>query len=116
ADPGLPPDIDRKIAGGRLVRPEDVLTAAEGGNGIDVVFSALPHLTSAEICAPLFGRTVVIDLSADFRLHDPAVFLKAYGAPVPKPELLSRAVYGLTEWHTDEIRKADIIANPGCYP
>jgi N-acetyl-gamma-glutamyl-phosphate reductase len=73
-------------------------------------------LRSAEICAPLFGRTVVIDLSADFRLHDPAVFLKAYGAPVPKPDLLSRAVYGLSEWHTDAIRQADIIAVPGCYP
>ncbi len=83
---------------------------------VDVVFSALPHLKSAEICAPLFGRTVVIDLSADFRLHDPAVFQKAYGVPVPKPDLLPRAVYGLAEWHTDAIRKADIIANPGCYP
>jgi N-acetyl-gamma-glutamyl-phosphate reductase len=116
ADPGLPPDIEQKIPGGRLVSPEEVLKTATGRGGIDVVFSALPHLKSAEICAPLFGTTVVIDLSADFRLHDPAVFLKAYGVPVPKPDLLSRAAYGLTEWHTDAIRKADIIANPGCYP
>jgi len=116
ADPGLPPDIERKIPGGRLVTPQEVLKAAESRGGIDVVFSALPHLKSAEICAPLFGRTVVIDLSADFRLHDPAVFLKAYGVPVPRPDLLSGAVYGLAEWHTDAIKKADIIANPGCYP
>ena len=58
----------------------------------------------------------MIDLSADFRLRDPAVFLKAYGVPVPKPDLLPGAVYGLAEWHTDALKKADIIANPGCYP
>jgi N-acetyl-gamma-glutamyl-phosphate reductase len=110
-DPGLPAAIDGKIPGGLLVSPQAVLDA-----DLDVVFSALPHLKSAEICAPLFGRTVVIDLSADFRLHDPAVFQKAYGVPVPKPDLLPRAVYGLSEWHTDSIRTADIIANPGCYP
>ena len=110
-DPGLPASIEEKIAGGLLVSPQDVLNA-----DLDVVFSALPHLKSAEICAPLFGRTVVIDLSADFRLRDPAVFQKAYGVPVPKPDLLPRAVYGLAEWHTDSIRTADIIANPGCYP
>jgi N-acetyl-gamma-glutamyl-phosphate reductase len=111
ADPGLPATIEEKIPGGLLVSPQEVMEA-----DLDVVFSALPHLKSAEICAPLFGRTVVIDLSADFRLHDPAVFRKAYGAPVPKPELLRRAVYGLAEWHTDAIMAADIIANPGCYP
>jgi N-acetyl-gamma-glutamyl-phosphate reductase len=111
ADPGLPPDIERKIHGGQLVTPQEVLDGK-----FDVVFSALPHLKSAEICAPLFGKTVVVDLSADFRLRDPAVFLKAYGVPVPKPELLARAVYGLSEWHTDALKKADIIANPGCYP
>lgn len=110
-DPGLPGAIDEKIPGGLLVSPQQVLDA-----DLDVVFSALPHLKSAEICAPLFGRTVVIDLSADFRLHDPAVFQKAYGVPVPKPDLLPGAVYGLAEWHTDSIRTADIIANPGCYP
>src|SRR5271157_6046388 len=116
ADPGLPPDIEEKIPGGLLVSPEEVLRAAAGSGGIDVVFSALPHLKSAEICAPLFGTTVVIDLSADFRIHDPAVFASAYGAPAPRPELLPRAVYGLSEWHTEELRGADIIANPGCYP
>jgi N-acetyl-gamma-glutamyl-phosphate reductase len=115
ADPGLPPDIEAKVPGGLLVSPQDVVAAA-GKGGLDVVFSALPHLKSAEICEPLFGKTVVIDLSADFRLRDPAVFLKAYGVPVPKPDLLPGAVYGLSEWHTDSIRKADIIANPGCYP
>jgi N-acetyl-gamma-glutamyl-phosphate reductase len=111
ADPGLPPGIEGKIPGGKLVAPEEVLKGK-----FDVVFSALPHMKSAEICAPLFRTTVVVDLSADFRLRDPAVFLKAYGVPVPKPDLLSCAVYGLAEWHTDSLKKADIIANPGCYP
>ena len=111
ADPGLPPGIEAKIPGGKLVTPEEILKGK-----FDVVFSALPHLKSAEICAPLFRKTVVVDLSADFRLRDPAVFLKAYGVPVPKPSLLSEAVYGLAEWHTDALKKADIIANPGCYP
>jgi N-acetyl-gamma-glutamyl-phosphate reductase len=110
-DPGLPAWIEEKIPGAVLVSPQDVLKA-----DVDVVFSALPHLKSAELCASLFGRTVVIDLSADFRLRDPAVFQKAYGVPVPKPDLLPRAVYGLAEWHTKAIKTADIVANPGCYP
>jgi N-acetyl-gamma-glutamyl-phosphate reductase len=114
-DPGLPPRIEEKIPGALLSSVADALHAALNGE-IDVVFSALPHLKSAEICAPLFGKTVVIDLSADFRIHDPSVFKTAYGSPVPRPELLPRAVYGLSEWHTDALRTADIIANPGCYP
>ena len=114
-DPGLPPSIDEKIPGGILCPVADALRAAGKGE-IDVVFSALPHLKSAEVCAPLFGKTVVIDLSADFRIHDAAAFAAAYGAPAPRPELLPKAVYGLAEWHTDALRTADIIANPGCYP
>ncbi len=115
ADPGLSPAIEEKIRGRTFVSVPDALCAAEKG-GLDVVFSALPHLKSAEVCAPLFGKTVVIDLSADFRLRDPATFQAAYGVPLPKPDLLPRAVYGLAEWHTEAIRKADIVANPGCYP
>lgn len=81
ADPGLPASIEEKVHGGVLVPPADVAAARD----VDVVFSALPHLKSAEVCAPLLGRTVVVDLSADFRLRDPAVFQKAYGVPVPRP-------------------------------
>jgi N-acetyl-gamma-glutamyl-phosphate reductase len=116
-DPGLPADIEQKMAssGGRLAPMADAVKAVEGKN-LDVVFSALPHLKSAELCAPLFGKTVIVDLSADFRLRDPAVFLKAYGVAMPRQDLLSRSVYGLAEWNADAIRKADIIANPGCYP
>ena len=81
----------------------------------DVVFAALPHLASASVCAPFFGKAVVIDLSADFRIKDRAVFAQAYGQEPPRPDLLDQAVYGLAEWHTDAIKNADLIANPGCY-
>ncbi len=81
----------------------------------DVVFAALPHLASASVCAPFFGKSVVIDLSADFRIKDRAVFQRAYGQEPPRPDLLDKAVYGLAEWHTQAIKTADIIANPGCY-
>jgi N-acetyl-gamma-glutamyl-phosphate reductase len=116
-DPGLPSDIEQKMtsSGGKMAPMAEAVKAAESGS-LEVVFSALPHLKSAELCAPLFSKAVVIDLSADFRLHDPAVFLRAYGVPMPRHDLLGKAVYGLAEWHTDAIRKADIIANPGCYP
>jgi N-acetyl-gamma-glutamyl-phosphate reductase len=116
-DAGLPPGIEDKMSasGGMLATMASAVSAAEAG-ALDVVFSALPHLKSAELCAPLFGKTVVIDLSADFRLHDPAVFQSAYGAPMPNPALRDKAVYGLSEWHTESIRMAGIIAVPGCYP
>lgn len=109
-DAGLAGAVD-KAEGGRLLTIEE---AAVGK--VDVVFSALPHLESARLCAPFFGRAVVVDLSADFRLRDGAVFTRAYGEPPPRPDLLPRTVYGLAEWHTAAIRGSDLIANPGCYP
>lgn len=81
----------------------------------DVVFAALPHLASATVCAPFFGSSVVIDLSADFRIKDRQIFAQAYGQEPPRPDLMDQAVYGLAEWHTESIKKADLIANPGCY-
>jgi len=116
-DPGLSPSIEGKMSryGGKLVALDTAVKAASAGE-LDVVFSGLPHLKSAEVCAPLLGKTVVIDLSADFRLKDPATFAKAYGTAMPRPDLSPRAVYGLAEWHTEKIKAADIIAVPGCYP
>ena len=112
-DAGLHPSIVEKInaSEGKLV---DVKQAARMKP--DVVFAALPHLASAEFCSPFFGQSVVIDLSADFRISDPALFQKAYGEKVPREDLLDKAVYGLSEWYKDRIAGADIIANPGCYP
>jgi N-acetyl-gamma-glutamyl-phosphate reductase len=82
----------------------------------DVVFAALPHLTSAEVLDPFYDSAVVIDLSADYRLPDAELFRHAYGSAPPRPDRLDGAVYGLPEWYREEIRHADIIANPGCYP
>lgn len=83
----------------------------------EVVFLALPHGVAAEYAVPLLAAGItVIDLSADFRIHDPAVYSDFYGAPHPAPELLAGAVYGLPEIYPDEIKSARLIASPGCYP
>lgn len=83
---------------------------------VDVVFTALPHAASAPIVASLrkAGLTV-IDLSADFRLRSADAYTKWYG-PHPAPELFGKAVYGLPELRREEIRHAEFVASPGCYP
>ena len=82
-----------------------------------VVFLALPHGVAAEFARPLLKLGCrVIDLSADFRLKDPAAYLDFYGHPHPAPELLAEAVYGLPEVYRAEIAKARLVASPGCYP
>ncbi len=81
----------------------------------DAVFSALPHGASQEVVPELLKSARVIDLSADFRLHDAGVYGTWYGEHKAKG-LLKDAVYGLPELHRDEIRKALLVANPGCYP
>ncbi len=82
----------------------------------DVVFLALPHHASAEAAPPLVEKGAkIIDISADFRLSDLAVYEQWYGAH-PAPGLMPRAVYGLPELHRTEIVGAQIIGNPGCYP
>lgn len=83
----------------------------------EVVFLALPHGVAAEFAIPLLrAGCTVIDLSADFRLRDAATYAEFYGHPHPAPELLQEAVYGLPEVYRDSIRKARLIASPGCYP
>ena len=83
---------------------------------VDVVFFALPPETSLEAAPGFVDSTVVIDLSAAFRLNDPAVYKKWYKHEHAAPGLLPQAVYGLTEWNRDAVRNAGLIANPGCYP
>ena len=83
----------------------------------EVAFLALPHGVAAEFAEPLVaGGCQVIDLSADFRIHDPEVYQQFYGAAHPAPELLAKAVYGLPEWRREAIASASLIASPGCYP
>jgi N-acetyl-gamma-glutamyl-phosphate reductase len=82
--------------------------------GIDLAFCALPHATSQEVIAGLPRDLKVVDLSADFRLRDPAVYEKWYGHPHQALELQAEAVYGLTELYRDEIRGARLVAGTGC--
>lgn len=83
---------------------------------IDVVFCCLPHGTTQPVIAALPKHVKVIDLSADFRLKDPAEYAKWYGHPHQAVELQKEAVYGLTEQARDKIKNARLVANPGCYP
>ncbi len=86
-------------------------------SGARFVFLALPHGLAAEFAGPLLEAGLrVLDLSADFRLHDTAVYEEYYGAPHPAPQLLADAVYGLPEIRPAEIAAAQLVACPGCYP
>src|SRR3970282_1195892 len=93
------------------------LTLGEEIGDVDFAFSALPHAASAEALAPWVRAGVpVVDISADFRLRDPQEYAQWYGAEHPAPDLLQRAVYGLTELNREAVRASRLIANPGCYP
>ncbi|RCS57571.1 N-acetyl-gamma-glutamyl-phosphate reductase [Parvibium lacunae] len=83
----------------------------------DVVFFATPHGVAMAQARELLAAGVrIIDLAADFRLQDTAVFEQWYGMPHTCPELLSEAVYGLPEIHRHALAKARLVGNPGCYP
>ena len=90
--------------------PEEIIGKA------DIVFSALPHGEAMNV-VPNFikGGQKVIDLSADYRLNDLSRYERTYHKH-SSPDLLKEAVYGLPEIHRNDIQKADLIANPGCYP
>ena len=83
----------------------------------NVVFLALPHGMAAEFAKPLlFSGARVLDLSADFRIKDPNVYREFYGHDHPAADLLPRSVYGLPEIYRDQIKGAQLVACPGCYP
>lgn len=83
----------------------------------DVVFFATPNGTAMTLVPVLLEAGVrVVDLSADFRLMDPAVWERWYGMPHACPDLLAEAVYGLPEVNRDRLAGARLVANPGCYP
>ncbi|MDA0705005.1 MAG: N-acetyl-gamma-glutamyl-phosphate reductase [Proteobacteria bacterium] len=94
-----------------MVRIEEV-----DWSGLDAVYCCLPHGTTQEIIAGLPKHLKIVDLSADFRLADPATYAEWYGHEHLAPELQTEAVYGLTELKREAIRGARLIANPGCYP
>ncbi len=83
----------------------------------DIVFTALPHGVSQDRVAELRGANLkVIDLSGDFRYKNQSVYEKWYNQEHRYPELLQESVYGLVELNREQLQKADLIANPGCYP
>ncbi len=84
----------------------------------DLVFCALPHGTTQKVIADLLARMPalkIVDLSADFRLADPAAYARWYAHAHAAPELQKKAVYGLTEIYRDEIKATQLVANPGCF-
>lgn len=92
-------------------------TALRRAGEVDVVFLALPHAESIGPVRAFRGTGVtVIDLSADYRLRDPAIYAKWYGLEHDASDLLREAVYGLCEIYRSSIVGANLIANPGCYP
>lgn len=96
----------------------EALDAARLAEACDLAFLALPHGAAAALAPALLeaGKRV-IDLSGDFRLQDPAAYPLWYRFTHPHPELLADpgVVYGLTEFHRDELRHARLVSNPGCY-
>jgi N-acetyl-gamma-glutamyl-phosphate reductase len=86
-------------------------------DGLDVVFCALPHGQSQQLVPGLLGRVgIVVDLAADFRLKDPALYPTWYGEEHAAPDLLAEAAYGLPELFGDGLAGARLVAAPGCYP
>src|SRR5919198_2935307 len=96
--------------------PDSLVIGADVGNA-EVVFTALPAGEAARQARTWLdeGRTV-IDIGSDFRLREGALYERWYGDAHPAPDLLQEAVYGLTELTRERVRRARIIANPGCYP
>jgi len=96
---------------------EFVAPSADALSGCDVVFFATPNgIAMKEAKALLDAGIRVIDLAADFRIRDVGVWEKWYGMQHACPELLEDAVYGLPEVNREKIAKANLVANPGCYP
>jgi N-acetyl-gamma-glutamyl-phosphate reductase len=86
-------------------------------NVCDVVFFATPHgVAMSQAEALLAANVKLIDLAADFRLQDTAVFEKWYKIPHSCPDVLGKAVYGIPELNREQIKLAQVIGNPGCYP
>lgn len=82
----------------------------------DVVFLALPNGRAMQLAPAIVPHARLIDLGADFRFKDPQVYEQWYKTSHACPELLPDSAYGLTEFHRSEVRRAQIVGNPGCYP
>ena len=84
---------------------------------VDVAFCCLPHAASAEIVGQLLQRNIkVVDFSADYRLNDVASFEQWYSVTHPDPDRVGKVAYGVPEFFRDDIKSAQLVANPGCFP
>ncbi len=84
---------------------------------VDVIFTATPQgLCASLVKEEILHKVKIIDLSADFRIRDVSVYEKWYGMEHRAPQYMKEAVYGLCELNREAIKKARLIANPGCYP
>ncbi len=108
-----------KFAGQRYAALEFIESNVEAilATGAGLIFLALPHGVATEFAKPLVEAGVrVIDLSADFRIKDPAVYEEFYGETHHAPELAAMSVYGMPELYREQLREARLVASPGCYP
>ena len=86
-------------------------------NEVDVIFTATPQgLCASLVNEDILNKVKIVDLSADFRIKDVAVYESWYGIEHKSPQFIEEAVYGLCEINREDIKKARLIANPGCYP
>lgn len=100
-------------AGLVITEPDPAALAAT----CELAFLAVPHGTAMDMAADLLARGLkVVDLSADFRLHDASTYSQWYGLEHKHPDLLPRAAFGLIELYAEQVKAARLVANPGCYP
>jgi N-acetyl-gamma-glutamyl-phosphate reductase len=92
------------------------LDVEQVGRDSDLVFIALPNGRAMELAPSLVPHARIVDLGADFRFKEPATYEQWYRTAHASPNLLDVSVYGLTEFHRGDIRKAAVVGNPGCYP
>ncbi len=117
-DAGKPVSAEHPVLLNRFDLPmENFDPAALKGKGVECVFGCLPHGASMESIPPLLDLGIrVVDLSADYRLKDAAVYQQWYKETHHDTANLEHAVYGLPELFAEEIKSARLVANPGCYP
>jgi N-acetyl-gamma-glutamyl-phosphate reductase common form len=108
-------EVHRNLYGLTDMRFEKAPEDFESLSHLDCVFLALPHGQALEVAPRLPTGVKVVDLSGDFRLRDAAVFAEAYGREHTAAELQREFVYGLTELNREEIKKARLVSNPGCF-
>jgi len=107
--------VHRNLIGYEHILLEDI-SPQDCARGADVVFLAMPHITTASVAMELFSKPVrLIDLSGDFRLHHESDYHQDYATSHPCPEYLGKFVYGLPELNAQHIKTANYIASPGCF-